>query len=140
MSQFFSPSIVIHVSFFLGTVLCYNKLQQFVVFTVFLRLVFAFTSISCLSSSVDGFNLVNHHALLNELRLLNVHAAIIRWISAFLTECPQCVRIADSVSTAVFPHGGIPQGIKLAPLLFAILVNCLVSSWRYCYLRGHPTL
>ena len=29
------------------------------------------------------------------------------------------------------PNGGIPQGTKLAPLLFAILVNNLCREWRY---------
>ena len=28
-------------------------------------------------------------------------------------------------------NGGIPQGTKLAPLLFAILVNNLCRDWRY---------
>ena len=34
-----------------------------------------------------------------------------------------------SLSPPVFPNGGIPQGTRLAPLLFAILVNGLASFW-----------
>ena len=60
---------------------------------------------------------------------MNVQSAIIRWISVFLTQRPQHCRIAGSLSSPVFPLGGIPQGTKLAPMLFAILVNRLVSSW-----------
>ena len=58
-----------------------------------------------------------------------MHSAIIRWIGAFLTQRPQRCRIERSLSSPVFPLGGIPQGTKLAPMLFAILVNRLVSSW-----------
>ena len=75
-------------------------------------------------------DLVDHHALVKELQLLKVHSVIVRWVSAFLTDRPQRVRIAGSLSSPVFPHGGIPQGTKLAPLLFAILVNRLVASWH----------
>ena len=76
-----------------------------------------------------GFDLVDHCALLKELQVMNVHSAIIRKIGAFLTQRPQRCRIAGSLSSPVFPLGGIPQGTKLAPLPFAILVNRLVSSW-----------
>ena len=35
----------------------------------------------------------------------------------------------DATSTARVLNGGIPQGTKLGLLLFAIMVNDLVSSW-----------
>ena len=57
-----------------------------------------------------GFDLVDHCALLKELRVMNEHIAIIRWIGAFLTQRPQRCRIAGSLSSPVFPLGGIPQG------------------------------
>ena len=76
-----------------------------------------------------GFDLVDHCALLKELQVMNVHSAIIRWIGAFLTQRPQRCRIAGSLSSPVFSLGGISQGTKLAPKIFATLVNRLVSSW-----------
>ena len=39
--------------------------------------------------------------------------------------------IGQVYSHPVTPNGGIPQGTKLAPLLFAILVNNLCRDWRY---------
>ena len=60
---------------------------------------------------------------------MNVDSAIIRWIGAFLTQRPRRCRIARSLSSPVFLLGGILQGTKLAPMLFATLVNRLVSSW-----------
>ena len=56
---------------------------------------------------------------------------LIRWIGLFLTDCSQRVRIGQVYSHPVTPNGGIPQGTKLAPLLFAILVNNLCRDWRY---------
>ena len=76
-----------------------------------------------------GFDLVDHQALLVEMNALNVHPVIIRWICAFLTGRSQRVKISDSLSSVASPCGGIPQGTKLAPMLFAILVNRLVSNW-----------
>lgn len=37
--------------------------------------------------------------------------------------------ISDAVSSTVFPYGGIPQGTRLAPILFAILINRLVRDY-----------
>ena len=60
-----------------------------------------------------------------------MHEATIRWIGSFLTDRSQRVRIGQVYSHPVTPNGGIPQGTKLAPLLFAILVNNLCRDWRY---------
>ena len=58
-----------------------------------------------------------------ELRSLGVHDGIIGWIADFLSHRSQRVKIGDAISPCVFPNGGIPQGTKLAPILFAVLVN-----------------
>ena len=51
-----------------------------------------------------------------------MHEATIR---SFLTDCSQRVRIGQVYSYPVIANGGIPQGAKLAPLLFDILVSNL---------------
>ena len=70
-----------------------------------------------------GFDLVDHSVLVSKLRDLGVHEALIRWIGAFLTGRSQQVKIGSALSNSVIPRGGIPQGTRLAPLLFAILVK-----------------
>ena len=72
-----------------------------------------------------GFDLVDHNILIQEMELLGMHEATIRWIGSFLTDCSQRVRIGQVYSYPVIANGGIPQGAKLAPLLFDILVSNL---------------
>ena len=73
--------------------------------------------------------MVDHNALTEELKHLNVSQCLIRWIGAFLSFKLQRVMLNGSLSPPVFPNRGIPQGTRLAPLLFAILVNGLASFW-----------
>ena len=85
-----------------------------------------------------GFDLVDHHALLQELEILGVHDCLIRWIKAFLCDRQQRVRIDGILSPPISPRGGIPQGTRLAPLLFAVLVNRLAEDWRLWNFLGSP--
>ena len=73
-----------------------------------------------------GFDLVDHNILIQEMELLGVHEASIRWIGYFLTDRSQIVLIGQVYSHPVTPNGGeYHKEKKLAPLLFAILVNNL---------------
>ena len=42
----------------------------------------------------------------------------------------QQVKIGSALSNSVIPRASIPQGTRLAPLLFAILFNNLVKDWE----------
>lgn len=77
-----------------------------------------------------GFDLVDHHALLYELEILGVHDCLISWINAFLCDRQQRVIIDGILSSHISPRGGIPLGTRLAPLLFAVLVNRLAEDWN----------
>ena len=66
---------------------------------------------------------MDHNVLLSELNNLDVDPHLVRWIASFLTNRSQRVRIGNSLSPTVELNGGTPQGTKLAPLLFCILVN-----------------
>ena len=64
-----------------------------------------------------GFDLVDHNILIQEMELLGVHEATIRWIGSFLTDRSQRVQVSQVYSHPVTPNGGIPQGTKLAPVV-----------------------
>ena len=76
-----------------------------------------------------GFDLVDHNEIVKELVCLGVQPAIIRWIKAFLSNREQCVRVGISKSSWKKTNGGLPQGTKLGPLLFAVLINSLLKDW-----------
>ena len=44
----------------------------------------------------------------------------------------QSVRIGSDSSNIRSLNGGIPQGTKLGPVLFSVMVNDLVSTWPKC--------
>ena len=66
---------------------------------------------------------------MDKLSGFDVHNALLRWVAAFLEGRTQFISLINATSTARVLNGGIPQGTKLGPLLFAIMVNDLVSSW-----------
>ena len=77
-----------------------------------------------------GFDLVAHNVLCAEMNKLDIHPALVRWIRSFLKHRSQCVRINNTTSKFKPINGGIPQGTKLGPILFAILVNSLAKNWH----------
>ena len=70
-----------------------------------------------------GFDLVDHNVLIDEIVKIGDHPAIHQWIRDFLTNREQCVQIQPSCSSWKRIIGGLPQGTKLGPLPFAILVT-----------------
>ena len=73
---------------------------------------------------------MDHNVLLSELNNLDVDPHLARWIAAFLTNRSQRVRIGNSLSPPIGLNGGTPQGTKLAPLLFCILVNGMAAKCK----------
>ena len=72
---------------------------------------------------------MDHRILLDKLKLLEVHPCLLRWIASFLEGRSQVVRIATSSSPPRKLNGGIPQGTRLGPMLFAVMVNDLIRRW-----------
>ena len=58
-------------------------------------------------------------------------------IAAFLEGRSGSVRIGSDLSNIRSLNGGIPQGTKLGPVLFSVMVNDLVNTWsklaKYVY-------
>ena len=65
-----------------------------------------------------------------ELNKLQVHPALLAWISAFLFNRRQAVRIENVLSQWKTLKGGIPQGTKLGVVLFMVMTNSLLTNWH----------
>ncbi len=78
-----------------------------------------------------AFDLVDHNVIIAELKNLGaLHPAITRWIKSFLTSRRQCVKIGNAFSSWKENNGGLPQGTKLGPLLFVVLINSRLVDWQ----------
>ena len=76
-----------------------------------------------------AFDLIDHRILLRKLSGFGLHPSLVRWVAAFLHGRSQGVQLANVSSGSKSPNGGIPQGDKLSPILFAVIVDDLVRSW-----------
>ena len=80
-----------------------------------------------------GFDLIDHVILMEKLSThYNLHWSLLMclmWVASLLQGRAQVTRVGASVSAPLCLNGGIPQGTKLGPVLFAFMVNDLVQSW-----------
>ncbi|KAK7898229.1 hypothetical protein WMY93_019082 [Mugilogobius chulae] len=76
----------------------------------------------------SAFNTILPALLQDKLSQLNVPDSTCRWITDFLTDRRQCVRLGKNVSTTRTINTGSPQGCVLSPLLFSLYTNCCTSS------------
>ena len=84
-----------------------------------------------------AFDLIGHHILCGKLLHYDLPPWVIHWIKSFLTNRQQRVKLSqDCFSEWGAIPAGVPQGTKLGPWLFAIMINDIKVNggamlWKY---------
>ena len=83
-----------------------------------------------------AFDLIDHQLLMVKLHSLDVPPSVINWVRDFLTNRQQRVKLAnDCYSEWSLVPASVPQGIKLGPWLYILMINDLNtvsnSLWKY---------
>nr|CAH8858117.1 unnamed protein product [Trichobilharzia regenti] len=83
-----------------------------------------------------AFDKVPHIRLLTKLQSYGITGNLHKWISSFLTERQQLVKINHQLSSSKPITSGVIQGSVLGPILFLLFINDIVSVIKY----GKPYL
>ena len=82
-----------------------------------------------------AFDLIDHHILVKKIHNLDLPPGIVGWLTSFLTNRQQRVKLPNNIFSdwAKVP-AGIPQGTKLGPWFFALMINDIdidAPLWKY---------
>ena len=83
----------------------------------------------------SAFNTIQPHRLKDKLVQMGVNAHLVSWITDYLTERPQFVRLKDCLSETVVCSTGAPQGTVLSPVLFTLYTSDFAYNTETCHIQ-----
>ena len=71
-----------------------------------------------------AFDTINHQILINKLsEEFGIKDSALKWISLYITDRKQVVKIVNSLSSTISINQGVPQGSLLDPLFFTYYIS-----------------
>lgn len=83
----------------------------------------------------SAFNTIQPARLRDKLVQMGVDAHLVSWITDYLTERPQFVRLKDCFSETVVCSTGAPQGTVLSPFLFTLYTSDFSYNSESCHMQ-----
>ena len=91
-----------------------------------------------LTNFLKVFDMVDHNLLIEKFIHIRVRRSIVPWLCDFLSNRMQCVRYNSTLSDFATVSASLPQGTKLGPIGFQVIINDAVqnnsgpiSCWKY---------
>ena len=75
----------------------------------------------------SAFNTVDHLLLVKHFKSCGVEGIALEWLSSYLADRSQSVKISESTSSPAALNFGVPQGSVLGPLLFSIYFSLVAN-------------
>lgn len=83
----------------------------------------------------SAFNTIQPLRLKDKLTTMQVDPSLVSWITDYLTDRPQFVRLGSTTSDTVTSSTGAPQGTVLAPLLFILYTADFMHNTELCHVQ-----
>ncbi|TWW53744.1 putative RNA-directed DNA polymerase from transposon BS [Takifugu flavidus] len=83
----------------------------------------------------SAFNTIQPLVLQDKLLQMRADPCLVAWISSYLTDRPQFVRMKDITSDTVVSSIGAPEGTVLSPILFTLYTSDFCDNSEMCHIQ-----